>query len=289
MGYNTLFFIHENTGMALSTLIQELQKQYQLDKREIEVVMTYVLKINTAGLFIYDKELQQPQLDTIHQLLEKRQQGIPFAYLTGTKDFWSLSLNVNEYTLIPRPETELIVEYVLEKTPSDFDGSILDLGTGTGAIALSLALERPKANIFAIDQCSKCVATAMSNKDKYQLTNVTILQSNWFANLTGKRFDFVISNPPYIAKDDCHLSNLQFEPRSALVANKKGYSDLEHIINHAKLHMTKTAQLILEHGYNQSEVVQQKLKSNCYLNVKSHRDLAGIQRITTADAPKSCY
>ena len=275
--------------MPLRSLIQNLKKQYQLDKREIEIVICHVLNTNTAGLFVYEKELNQLQLKQIHQLLEKRQQGIPFAYLTGVKDFWSLTLKVNEHTLIPRPETELIIEYILDNTTAGFDGSILDLGTGTGAIALSLALERPKARVTAIDKSTKCVETARENKEKYQLNNVEIFQSNWFEKLEGYTFDFIVSNPPYIAQDDKHLSDLKFEPLSALVADDNGYSDLEHIIKQAKNHMNKNTELILEHGYNQFEVVQQKLLANCYLNVKSHPDLAGIQRITTADAPKSCY
>ncbi len=275
--------------MPLRSIIQDLQQQYQLDKREIEIVICYVLNINTAGLFVYEKELNQQQLNKLHQLLEKRKQGIPFAYLSGVKDFWSLTLKVNEHTLIPRPETELIVEYILNKTSVDFAGSILDLGTGTGAIALSLALERPKARVTAIDQSIKCVETAQENKENYQLNNVKILQSNWFEKLTGHTFDFIVSNPPYIAQGDKHLSKLKFEPLSALVADDNGYSDLEHIIKQAKKYMNKNAELILEHGYNQFEVVQQKLLANCYLNVKSHPDLAGIQRITTAEAPKSCY
>jgi len=275
--------------MTLRSFIQKLQRQYQLNKREIEIVTCYVLNTNTAGLFVYEKELNQHQLNKIHQLLEKRKLGIPFAYLTGVKDFWSLTLKVNKHTLIPRPETELIVEYVLNKTTSDFEGAILDLGTGTGAIALSLALERPKAKIVAVDQCIECVKTAIENKNHYQLNNARIFQSNWFDKLKGQTFDFILSNPPYIDNDDKHLDDLQYEPHTALVAANKGYSDLEHIINHAQEYMTANAKLVLEHGYNQSEVVKQKLTSNCYLNVKSHKDLAGILRITTADVPKSCY
>ncbi len=275
--------------MPLRPLILKLQKQYQLDKREVEIVISHILNINSAGLFIYDKELNKQQLNNIHQLLAKRQHGIPFAYLTGVKDFWSLTLKVNEHTLIPRPETELIIEYILGKTTADFEGSILDLGTGTGAIALSLALERPKAQVTAIDQSPMCVKTARENKENYQLNNVEIFQSNWFEKLEGRTFDFIVSNPPYIAQDDKHLSDLKFEPNSALVADDNGYSDLEHIIKKASNYMNRNAELILEHGYNQHEVVQQKLLANCYLNVKSHPDLAGIQRITTADAPKSCY
>lgn len=275
--------------MSLDSFIVDAQKRYKLNKREVEIVIAHILGINSAGLFIYDTEITQIQKDKIHQFLTKRQQGIPFAYLTGFKDFWSLTLKVNEYTLIPRPETELIIEYVLNKTTTDFDGTILDLGTGTGAIALSLAVERPKAKIIAIDQCVKCVETAQLNKGNNHLTNVDIFQSNWFEKLKGHAFDFILSNPPYIDQDDKHLSDLQFEPQSALVAGENGYADLEHIIKHAKDYMTGTAELVLEHGYNQSRIVRQKLQSNCYLNVKSHLDLAGIQRITTAEVPKSCY
>ncbi len=275
--------------MFLDSFILDAQKRYELDKKEIEFVITHVLNINSAGLFIYNKDLSKQQKECIYSHLEKRQQGVPFAYLTGVKDFWSLTLKVNEYTLIPRPETELIVEYVLNKTTSDFDGTILDLGTGTGAIALSLALERPKAQIVVVDRCIECVKTATENKNNYQLNNAKIFQSNWFEKLKGQTFDFILSNPPYIDNDDKHLENLQYEPRTALVAANKGYSDLEHIIFNAPDYMKANAKLVLEHGYNQSEAIKQKLNSNCYLNVKPHKDLAGILRITTADVPKSCY
>jgi len=275
--------------MSLHTFALNLQKQYQLKKREIDVVIGYVLGINSAALMIYDKELQQHQKNKIHQFLKKRQQGVPFAYLSGVKDFWSLTLQVNKYTLIPRPETELIIEYVLTKTPTDFDGSILDLGTGTGAIALSLALERPQAKIVAVDKCIECVKTTTVNKQAYQIINTEVLQSNWFEKLKGRTFDFILSNPPYIANDDPHMHDLQFEPRSALVAEDNGYSDLDHIIIQAKDYMNINAELVLEHGYNQAITIKQKLQSNCYINVKLHQDLAGIERITTADVPKSCY
>jgi release factor glutamine methyltransferase len=268
--------------MTTNKFIQNLYQQFNLNKSEIDIVLCYVLNINTAQLFIYDKQISTKTQQTIIDVLKQRTDGKPMAYITGTKHFWTLDLIVNQHTLIPRPETELIVELILKWTTDNFSGKILDLGTGTGAIALSIAQLRPLAKISAIDSSKECVNTAQLNQKKYTLDNVKIYQSNWFVNIANEKFDFIVSNPPYIAEDDKHLEALKYEPITALSAKNNGFSDLEHIIQKAQLYLKSGGTLLLEHGYNQSQTIQKMLSENNYTCIKSHHDLAGIPRVTTA-------
>ncbi len=265
---------------------QNINKKYQskfLEQREIDLILCHVLNVNTAGLFIYDKDITPDQHEQIINICKQREEGIPFAYITGQKAFWKLDLKVNKHTLIPRPETELLVEMVLSKTDKMFSGNILDLGTGTGAIALSIAQERPHANITAIDFSSECIKVAEFNKTQNKVANVNFIQSHWFEKIGPNTFDIIVSNPPYIDENDSHLKSLKHEPISALTAKNKGYADLFHIIENAKYFMNNGGTLMLEHGYDQSQTIQQYLHENCYKNVKSENDLAGIPRITMAE------
>jgi len=263
--------------------LKHFYQNSQLDKREIDLILCHVLEISTAQLMIYDKEITQDQKKQIDTFLKQRQAGKPYAYIVGRQAFWTLDLIVNKHTLIPRPETELIVELVLSMTDKEYKGKILDLGTGTGAIALSIASERKKAKITAIDFSQKCIQTALENREKYNISNVSIEQSNWFDRLSKENtFNFIVSNPPYIDEDDEHLKELSYEPLSALTAKKKGYSDIYKIIEHAKDYMEDNAWIILEHGYNQHKKIQSFLHDNCYKNIKTVKDLAEIPRITIA-------
>lgn len=253
-----------------------------LDKREIDLILCHVLNINSAGLYIYNKEVTSNQKIQILDFCKQRINGVPFAYITGQKAFWTLDLKVNKHTLIPRPETELLVELILETTKEDFNGSILDLGTGTGAIALSIASERPQAKISAIDFSSECIKVAEYNKTKHGINNVDFYQSHWFKSVMENKFDIIVSNPPYIDEQDQHLQALKFEPISALTAKNNGLHDLFHIINRATKYLKTNGSLMLEHGYDQHQLVQKRLTELSYKNVKTHNDLAGIPRITTA-------
>ncbi len=262
--------------------IASLYDQFTLDKREIDLVLCHILEVNTAGLFIYSKEITEKKQDTIIQMLQKRNDGVPLAYLTGFKEFWTLELEVNQHTLIPRPETELIIELLLKWTVESFSGKLLDLGTGTGAIALSFAIHRTNAQVHAVDYSPECVNTARKNQQKYHLKNVTIKHSNWFSNVTEKSYDYIVSNPPYIAEDDQHLAALKYEPISALTAQNNGLADLFHIIEQSTQYLTNNGCIILEHGYDQYQAIQACLKNHGYCNIISHKDLADIYRITTA-------
>lgn len=268
--------------MSIKSFQQELYQQHSLDKREINLILCHVLGINTAGLFIYEKPISETIKKSIKELIQDRTNGKPLAYITGQKHFWTLDLKVNQHTLIPRPETELIVELILKWTDDNYSGSLLDLGTGSGAIALSIAKHRPKSTIIAVDFSAECVEIAQFNQQKNAIKNVSIQQSDWFSQLDNKKFDYVLSNPPYIAEGDPHLSALKYEPIYALTAKRKGYADLEHIINKSKMHLNPHGILVLEHGYNQSETVQKLLYENNYSEIKTHQDYANIPRITTA-------
>ena len=262
--------------------IKDLYQNSSLEKREIDLILCYVLNINTAALFIFNQQIPAEQQQNILHLLQQRHHGKPLAYITGKKAFWTLDLKVNQHTLIPRPETEQIVELVLQWANTDFSGKLLDLGTGTGAIALSIAQERPEAQITAIDFSQECVEIAKHNQQKHALNNVTVFQSDWFKQVGNDKFDFIVSNPPYIAENDQHMHELKYEPASALTAKNNGLADLLHIIQQAPTYLHKNGFILLEHGYDQHRQVQKYLAENNYRNIKTHKDLAGIPRITSA-------
>ncbi|MCF6288147.1 MAG: peptide chain release factor N(5)-glutamine methyltransferase [Proteobacteria bacterium] len=272
------FFIAK---MINQQYFKELYLHSNLDKREIELLLCHVLQTNTAGLFIFEKTISPLQRQKIAKYIKHRENGKPLAYIAGYKAFWDLELKVNKHTLIPRPETEQIVELLINYTDVNFSGNILDLGTGTGAIALSIAKERCKANVIAVDVAKECVRVAKYNQQKNKIANVHIIHSNWFEKI-DKKFDFIVSNPPYIAEHDEHLQHLKYEPITALTAKKNGLADIEYIIQHANKYLKHTGQLIIEHGYDQSSAVQTLYKNNNYSKILTHKDFAGIARITSA-------
>ncbi|MCF6318691.1 MAG: peptide chain release factor N(5)-glutamine methyltransferase [Proteobacteria bacterium] len=272
--------------MKAQTFFQSLYQQFNCDlncdKREVDLIICHVLNLNTAGLFVCEKELSLKEKQQITKLLKQRIQGKPLAYITGIKPFWNLDFKVNKHTLIPRPETELIVELFLKWTDEDYTGKILDLGTGSGAIALSIANERPNCQVTATDLSPECIQIAKYNQQKHKITNADIFQSDWFNQITATKFDYVISNPPYIAEGDIHLDNLSYEPISALTALDNGCKDLKTIIENARNYLTVGGKLMLEHGYDQHDQVQVLLRKNGYTDIFTHNDLAGIPRITSA-------
>ena len=250
-------------------------------------------KSRTQILAFDDTEIDEKVRLKLTALLDRRLKGEPIAYILGEKEFWSLPLNVSKSTLIPRPDTESLVEKALqialeklEENPPHFH--ILDLGTGTGAIALALASELAPIcqkrhiplEIIGVDLMPDVVALARSNAERNQL-NVQFLQSSWFDNITGK-FDLIVSNPPYIDVQDEHLhqGDVRFEPLSALVANGEGYADLRHIIELASSYLNSNGVLLLEHGWQQGEKVRSIFLENYWEMVETVRDYGDNERVT---------
>ncbi|SUD61487.1 HemK family modification methylase [Ectopseudomonas oleovorans] len=228
-----------------------------------------------------ERELDGEQLALFQSNLQRRRQGEPVAYILGHQGFWSLDLEVAPHTLIPRPDTELLVETALELLPA-MPLSVLDLGTGTGAIALALASERPAWQVTGVDRVADAVALAERNRLRLQLDNASFLHSHWFSALAGQRFALILSNPPYIRADDQHLAqgDVRFEPSSALVAGCDGLDDIRAIIPAAPAHLLPGGWLLLEHGFDQAEAVRALLAAGGFAEVHSRRDLAGHERIS---------
>ena len=218
--------------------------------------------------------------------LARRRNGEPIAYILGRQGFWSLDLDVASHTLIPRPDTELLVETALALAPANAI-SVLDLGTGTGAIALALACERPAWQVTGVDRVAEAVALAEANRTRLQLSNASFLTSHWFSALAAQRYQLIVSNPPYIAAGDPHLSqgDVRFEPSSALVAGVDGLDDIRLIIQQAPQHLNAGGWLLLEHGFDQAEAVRELLSQQGFVAVESRLDLGGHQRISLGQWP----
>jgi release factor glutamine methyltransferase len=251
-------------------------------RRDAEILLCHCLDKPRAWLYTWpDAEIEEPRRECFDQLLARRREGQPVAYLTGRREFWSLELAVDESTLIPRPETETLVAWALElDLPADC--SAADLGTGSGAIALALAGERPAWRITATDASDAALAMARGNARALGLDAVEFRHSDWFAGLADDRFDLLLSNPPYIEDDDPHLEegDLRFEPRSALVAGQGGLADIAAIVGAAPGHLVPGGWLLLEHGFSQGEAVRALFRRAGFDSVETRRDLAGLERAT---------
>jgi len=255
-------------------------------KLDVEILLSLVLKKARSYLLTWpEKKLSDEQLLDFIVLLSRRAQGEPIAYITGEKEFWSLPFAVSQATLIPRPDTETLVELVLELYSDNQLISCLDLGTGTGAIALALASEKATWEIEAIDFNIEAVNLAQRNANNLNLAQVKIYQSDWFTEISkNKKFNIIVSNPPYIDGDDINLSqgDVRFEPKSALVATEQGLADIKHIANEARHFLSADGKLFFEHGFEQGHAVRTILTDLGYKNAQTKQDLNGHERISWA-------
>ena len=256
-------------------------------RRDAEILLGHVTGKSRTQILAFDETtLSAAQAETLTQLLARRQNGEPIAHLVGSREFWSLPLFVSPATLIPRPDTECLVEQALARLPQR-PCRILDLGTGTGAVALALASERPDCQLTAVDYIADAAALAQRNADHLGITNVTIMQSDWFSALSPQRFAMIVSNPPYIDEQDEHLSqgDVRFEPKTALVAGDSGLADLAHIVNQGRDWLEPGGYMLLEHGWRQGAAVRALFTSAGYAQVQTCRDYGDNDRLTLAQWP----
>ena len=252
-------------------------------KIEAQLLLQHVLNINRAWLISHENDALEANIHGVFEaLLNRRLNGEPMAYILGSREFYGLNLKVTPDTLIPRPDTETLVEAALAKALRDDNLKILDLGTGTGAIALAIAKHRPLAQVTAVDASENALKIAQENAQNLQIANVQFILSNWFDALKNQYFDVIVSNPPYIEADDMHLTqgDLRFEPVAALASGQDGLDDIRSIIQTAPQHLNQRGWLMLEHGYNQAESVATLLKQAGFTEISHALDLAGIQRVT---------
>jgi release factor glutamine methyltransferase len=249
---------------------------------DAELLLGHVLGKPRSFFFTWpEHEVEGAALAQFEHLLSRREAGEPVAYVLGRREFYGHELLVSPDTLIPRPDTELLVDLVLESLSADQPLRVVDLGTGTGAIAISLGLARPAWQVLAVDYMVAVLDLVERNVRRLKASNVTPLQSNWFARLDGV-FDAIVSNPPYIRADDVHLQrgDVRFEPRSALVSGEEGLDDIRTIIAGAATRLRPAGLLALEHGYDQAGVVRSLMKQQGFVRVDSRRDLADHERVT---------
>ncbi|MBL5920502.1 peptide chain release factor N(5)-glutamine methyltransferase [Lelliottia amnigena] len=265
----------------LRVAIGELSES-ESPRRDAEILLEHVTgKARTFILAFGETALTADQQAQLSALLSRRKAGEPVAHLTGEREFWSLPLYVSAATLIPRPDTECLVEHALARLPATAC-RILDLGTGTGAIALALASERPDCQVTAVDVMPDAVALALRNVARLGFNNVKIQQSSWFDALVGQQFDMIVSNPPYIDERDPHLSqgDVRFEPLTALVAAEEGLADIAHIVTVSRQYLTAGGWLLIEHGWTQAEAVRALFTQAGYERVETCQDYGGNDRLT---------
>ncbi len=252
---------------------------------DCQLILANLLDRNRSWLIAHsDEYLTDSQYSAFQSDVVRCEQGTPVAYILGQQEFWSLPFEVNNAVLIPRPETELLVEEVLSLHPQH-PINIADLGTGTGAIAISLALEKPDDTIFAVDKSLSAIRVASANRTNLGATNVRLCVADWLAGFSQESLDVIVTNPPYIAEGDKHLPDLQYEPAEALVSGHDGLDDIRQLITQGLLHLKPGGMIAMEHGYDQQSQVADLMLAAGYRNIVTKQDLAGQPRITLAERP----
>jgi release factor glutamine methyltransferase len=264
---------------------QTLEQGSDSPRLDAELLLAHILGRNRSYLYSHPETLlDSEQIDQYDGLLRRRHRGEPLAYLIGSKEFWSLPLSVNQHVLVPRAETELLIDVALACFPPERSIRAVDLGTGSGALAVALSHERPHWQLVATDISKSALKTARSNAHALALRNIHFLSGNWFTPLKNLSFELIICNPPYIDSCDPHLNQpeLGYEPRQALVSKDHGLGNIKHIVKKAPLHLVRDGFLIIEHGYNQGASVRNLLEQRGFSAVSSHLDLSGHERASMA-------
>ncbi|MFA1260911.1 peptide chain release factor N(5)-glutamine methyltransferase [Xanthomonas axonopodis pv. fascicularis] len=255
----------------------------RIERCDAEALLLHALGRDRGWLFMHGRDAVPLSIaQAFDALVQRREAGEPVAYLTGSRGFWTLDLAVSPATLIPRADTEALVELALERLDTLPGRRIADLGTGSGAIALAIASERPQAQVIATDASAAALAMARRNADSHGLRNVDCRQGSWFAPLAGEAFDLIASNPPYIAAHDPHLKqgDLRYEPASALASGSDGLDDIRLIVADAPAHLVPGGWLLLEHGWDQGAAVAELLAARGFAAVATHQDLERRDRVT---------
>ena len=275
-------------SVTVKELLAEAEQRLQhLDtgRLDAEVLLAFLLNMGREALFAHPEKTVTPeQAADFQSLVAKRMDRFPVAYLTGIREFWSIGLLISQETLIPRPETESLVETALELIPVDEPVNILDAGTGSGAIAIAIARERPQSYVTASDISRDALTVAQENAVRLNIKNIRFRESDWFSAFTGEVFDLVVCNPPYVDSRDrgFHSGEIRYEPRLALDGGYLGMQMINHIIPAAGEHLKQDAPLLLEHGCDQGESIRYLFISNGYVDVKTRLDYAGRERVSMA-------
>lgn len=275
-------------SQTLTWLCQHLPPEEA--SREAELMLCRATGITRTQLRTYpEKEVGEAQHAQLTAWVQRRLQGEPLAYILGDAEFYGLTLSVTPDTLIPRQDTELLVDAALELIPERAPWTVLDMGTGSGAIAIAIAHHRPVAQVTALDASKAALAVAQDNACGLRLPSIRFIQSDWFSNLSQRRFDLIVSNPPYIAKHDPHLqaTSLPYEPISALTSGVDGLDDIRLLVQTAPAHLNTDGWLLLEHGYDQGATVRQLMQAAGFSGIATHRDYGNNDRITLGQLTKT--
>jgi len=272
-------------SQLLSRATEQLKSSSDTARLDAEVLLAHILKKNRVHFLTWPEEPVAQSIQTVFlQLVARRAMGEPIAYITGTQEFWTLTLTVTPDTLIPRPETELLVEQALHLLREDIHCELADLGTGSGAIALAIASERPLCHIRGVDQSARAVQVARENAIRLGLGNVSIQHGDWLTDFADNSLDMIVSNPPYVAINDPHMSqgDVRFEPESALLAGTEGLDDYKKLLPEAIRCLKKEGYLLLEHGYDQQDKLLLLMQEYGFEGARGLRDYAGQARVIIA-------
>ena len=270
----------KNIMNDLSVKLSEVSSSPNLDS---EILLMKALRVSRAYLYTYnEKVIPDSKKKFLEELVNRRMNKEPIAYILGKKEFWSRDFYINQHTLIPRPESEMLVELIIKANARKKISSILELGTGSGCISVSLAKELSHSQIVSTDICAKALEVANKNAQHYCVNNISFIKSDWFNKLDNQKFDCIVSNPPYISEDDPYLSELTFEPSKALVSGDDGLEAIEIISSNAAEYLSPEGKIFIEHGKDQKKEIQKIFELNNWRDIICLRDFGGLPRITTA-------